>query len=159
MQALAEPNAILISERTFQLTSGAFEFADLGEQPIKGLARLLQVWRVLGYGALPSRFDASTKNGLTPMVNREQESGLLTACWERAQKERTQVVLMSGEAGVGKSRLLRALHDRLGPHSHGLFRFQCSPYHTNTALYPIVAGFSLNLRLDEECASGPPGQD
>jgi class 3 adenylate cyclase/predicted ATPase len=150
LQALADPNAILISERTFQLTSGAFEFADLGEQPIKGLARRLQVWRVLGHGTLASRFDASARNGLTPMVNREQELSLLAACWERSRKAQTQVVLMSGEAGVGKSRLLRALHDRLGPHGHGLFRFQCSPYHTNTALYPIVAGFSLNLRLDED---------
>ncbi len=150
LQALAEPNAILISERTFQLTSGAFEFANLGEQPIKGLARLLQVWRVLGHGALASRFDASARNGLTPMINREQELGLLAACWERSRNAQTQVVLMSGEAGVGKSRLLRALHDRLGPHGHGLFRFQCSPYHTNTALYPIVAGLSLNLRLDED---------
>ena len=113
LQAIAQPGSIVVSERVHRLAGGAFDYEDLGEQTLKGIARPTHVYRILGVSAAASRFDAATQEGLTPLVGREQEIGLLLERWQLAQDGEGQVVLLSGEPGIGKSRILSALRERL----------------------------------------------
>ena len=138
LQAFAEPDSVVISPATRRLVSGLFECADLGAQELKGFAEPMHVWRVLGASEPESRFGARRAAGLTPLVGREEELALLLRCWERAKAGRGQVVLLSGEPGIGKSRLVRTLRERLSGEAHTPLRYQCSPYHVNSALRPVI---------------------
>ena len=139
LQALAEPGTVVIAERTRQLVGGLFELADLGSHAVKGLAEPVRAWRVVGEGVAESRFDARQAGAATLLVGREHELGLLLDRWARAKDGEGQVVLLSGEAGIGKSRLVRALRERLAGRAAHLARCQfCSPYHANTALHPVI---------------------
>ena len=105
---------------------------------MKGIPQPVQVWRVLGLSEASSRFDAATRCGLTPLVGRELEIALLLERWERAQAGEGEVVLLSGEPGIGKSRVLRALRERLSDQGAVTLQYQCSPYHVNTAFHPFA---------------------
>jgi predicted ATPase/class 3 adenylate cyclase len=138
LQALAAPGTVAISPLTRRLVAGSFECADLGPQRLRGLPQPVRVWRVLGASGAESRFEARRMEGLTPLVGREEELALLLRRWELAKGGEGQVVLLAGEPGIGKSRLVRALRERLDEEAHTPLRHQGSPYHTNSALHPVV---------------------
>ena len=107
LQALAEPGRVVISQATRRLVGGLFELDDLGPQRLKGFAEPLAAWRVAGEGRAEGRFEARQTAGLTPLVGREEEIALLLRRWRQASDGEGQVVLLSGEPGIGKSRLVR----------------------------------------------------
>ena len=138
LQALAEPGQVVISQGTRRLTGGMFKYRDLGRVPIKGLADPMQAWRVTGPSEVQSRFEAHHETSLIPLIGREEELELLVRRWQRATSGEGQVVLLSGEPGIGKSRLTAALEERLQDEPHTRLRYFCSPQHTDSALYPII---------------------
>lgn len=138
LQALAEPSNVVIAESTRRLVGEAFIYTDLGTVPLKGFPEPVHAWLVLGEGAAESRFDAQHGPATTALVGRNQELALLVDRWEQAKEREGQIVLLGGEAGIGKSRLVRALRDYLSGVPHTPLSHFCSPFHTNTALYPVV---------------------
>ena len=142
LQSLAEPSSVVVSERTRSLASGLFDYADLGPHTLKGVSEPVRLSRVVGTRATGSRFDASrSEAALTPLVGREEEVALLMRRWQQAKEGEGQVVLVGGEPGIGKSRLTRVLRERLGQEPHKVLRYQCSPFHINSALYPAIEQF------------------
>ena len=139
LQGLAEPGAVVIAEATRRLLGGLFAFQDLGATSLKGFAEPVRAYRVLGEGAAEGRFEALRAAGLTPLVGREQELALLLDRWARAAAGEGQAVLLSGEPGIGKSRLVQALRERVVAERHTRLLYQCSPYHAGSALHPVVA--------------------
>ena len=150
LQALAEPGQVVISNSTRRLTGGMFDYRDLGRLTLKGLFDPAQAWQVTGASAVQSRFEAQRGSRLTPLVGREEGLELLLRRWQRAKGGEGQVVLLSGEPGIGKSRLTVALQERLRDEPHTRLRYFCSPHHTDSALYPTIsqleraAGFERN---------------
>jgi class 3 adenylate cyclase len=138
LQALAESNAIVISDATYRLAGGMFECTDLGKHDLKGFVEPVQLWSVLRPRHVESRFDATRSSTITTLIGRDEEVDILLRRWQRAKEGQGQVVLITGEAGIGKSRLVRALHEGIMGDPHTRLRYQCSPYHINSALYPIV---------------------
>jgi class 3 adenylate cyclase/predicted ATPase len=137
LQGLAEPGSVVIAESTRHLLGDAFTYRDLGMVPLKGFPDPVQAWRVIGEGAAESRFDA--QHGVsTALVGRDQELALLWNRWEQAKEQEGQIVLLGGEPGIGKSRLVRALRDRLADVPHTPLSHFCSPFHANSALYPVI---------------------
>lgn len=145
---LAGPNEIVIAPATRNLLGNAFDLTDLGSHQLKGMAGLLQVWRVDTARRIEARFDAAQSGKrMTALVGREEELTLLLRRWQRAVDGEGQVVLLGGEAGIGKSRLCHVLRERIaGPHT--ALRYQCSPHYANTALYPIVEQFEFAAGFD-----------
>jgi class 3 adenylate cyclase/tetratricopeptide (TPR) repeat protein len=139
LQAIAEPNTIAVSERVRRVAGGAFVYADLGEQTFKGIAKPTRAYRVTGASAAASRFEAATAEALTPLVGRDDELAVLVERWGRARDGQGQIVRLWGEAGIGKSRIVDALLSRLAAEGAATIRFQCSPYHVNSAFQPIIA--------------------
>ena len=158
LQALAEPDAVLTSENTRLLLGATFTYADLGARQIKGFAEPLGVWRVTGLSAAESRFDARAAAGLTPFIGRDEEIALLLQRWQQAKDGEGQVLLLCGEPGIGKSRITQVLRERLGREPHTRLRYQCSPYHTSSALHPVIeqleraAGFERDDTVDAKLA-------
>src|SRR5712691_640167 len=139
LQGIAAPNTLVISATTFQLLGGFFACQPLGTPPLKGLAQPLAVSRVLYESMARSRLEAAERTGWTPLVGREQETGVLMERWTRVKEGGGQVVLLSGEAGIGKSRLVQVLQAHVAAEPQAwLMPCQCSPYHQNTALYPMI---------------------
>jgi class 3 adenylate cyclase len=138
LEGLAEPNAIVIADRTRAQIGAMFEVEDLGPLRLKGFGEPQRAWRVLGESRVQSRFEA-LRLGQTPLVDREEEIALLLQRWVQAKEGAGQVVLFSAEPGVGKSRLLAALGERLEDEPHIRPRFFCSPHHQDSSLYPIIA--------------------
>jgi class 3 adenylate cyclase len=138
LQGFAEPNAVVIAESTCRLVGNLFELEDLGSQELKGVAGSVRVWAALRPASIDSRFDALHTTGLTELVGREEELDLLLRRWSKAKTGEGQVVLLSGEPGIGKSRLTAALMERLANEPHTRLRYFCSPQHTDSALYPII---------------------
>src|SRR6516165_910428 len=138
LQALAEPSQILVAPGTRLLLGGLFEFADLGDHELKGFQRPIRVWRVLAPGSISSRFEARTSLQLTPLIDRQSEVRLLQKQYSKAKRGKGQIALISGEPGIGKSRLILALRDRLAGERYGFLQFQCSSYHTSSALHPVI---------------------
>ena len=138
LQSLAGPDEIVIAATTHRLAGGAFDCDDLGEQHLKGFTQPLHTWRVVRESAGESRFDERATGGLTPLVGRDSELTLLLERWAMAKDGEGQVVLLSGEPGIGKSRITQVLRERLASASPTRLRYQCSPYYTNTAFYPII---------------------
>jgi class 3 adenylate cyclase len=138
LQAIAEPNAVVIAESTRKLLGSLFDLEDLGAQDLKGLGAPAKAWAVLRSSSVESRFEAMHASGLTELVGREEELEILLRRWTKARSGEGQVVLLSGEAGIGKSRLTAALMERLEGEPHTRLRYFCSPQHTDSALYPII---------------------
>jgi class 3 adenylate cyclase len=164
LQALAAPGQVVVAESTRRLLGAGFLLDDLGAPALKGIAGAVGAFAVTGERVLASRFEGRAQ-GLQPMVGRDQELALLLERWAQAAAGEGQAVLLVGEAGVGKSRISRALLDALGERPHLRIRYQCSPYHTGSALWPAIqqlehaAGFTtddpLGTRLDKlEAALG-----
>src|SRR5262249_34930479 len=130
--------AVVIAESTRKLLGNLFELQDLGLTELKGIAGPARAWRALRASTVESRFEALHASGLTALVGREEETELLFRRWSRAKGGDGQVVLLSGEAGIGKSRLTAALVERLTPEPHTRLRYFCSPQHTDSAFYPII---------------------
>ena len=152
LQALAEPGAVVVAEGTRRLLGGLFALRDLGASALKGFAAPVRAFAVAGESAAEGRFEARHAAGApTPLVGREQELALLLDRWERAKEGEGQVVLLAGEAGIGKSRLVRALRERLGGEPHTPLSQFCSPHHANTALHPIAGLLerAAGLRRDD----------
>jgi class 3 adenylate cyclase/tetratricopeptide (TPR) repeat protein/energy-coupling factor transporter ATP-binding protein EcfA2 len=144
LQALAGPDTILISEATQNLLGGLFELESVGAHELKGFARPMPAWRVLREGTIESRFAAIRTGTQTPLIGRAHEMGLLLDRWRLARQGEGQVVTLIGEAGIGKSRLVEALQEAIAGEPNGLIYLQCSPYHNNNALYPVIQHTSRN---------------
>ena len=143
LHAFASPGTVVVDPRTRHLAIGRFHYATLGEQSLKGFDQPVSVWRVLGERAT-SRFGARRRRQ-TPLVGREEHFACLTACWQKVRAGRGQGALICGKAGIGKSRLAEAIRDFVLSHpANGdkstavAIRLQCSPYHANAALYPVI---------------------
>jgi class 3 adenylate cyclase len=139
LQGIAAPNTLVISATTFQLLGGFFACQPLGTPLLKGQAQPLAVYRVLYESMARSRLEAVGSTGWTPLVGREQEIGLLRERWAQVKEGVGQVVMLSGEAGIGKSRLMQVLKEHVAAEPQAwLTPCQCSPYYQNTALYPMI---------------------
>ena len=148
LQSIAEPNQVIIAESTRRLLGNLFELEDLGTKDLKGIAGPVRVWAALRPSSAASHFEALHGTALTDLVGREEELELLLRRWSKAKTGEGQVVLLSGEPGIGKSRLTAALLEAIAPEPHTRLRNFCSPQHTDSALYPTIgqieraAGFS-----------------
>ena len=138
LQGIAEPNMVVIAEGTRRLLGNLFELEDLGPKDLKGIAGPVRAWAALRASSAEGRFEAMHASDLTDLVGREEELELLLRRWSRAKTGEGQVVLLSGEAGIGKSRLTAALLERLASEPHTRLRYFCSPQHTDSAFYPII---------------------
>ncbi len=138
LQGTAEPNMVVIAEGTRRLLGNLFELEDLVAKDLKGIAGPVRAWAALRASSAEGRFEAMHGSGLTDLVGREEELELLLRRWSRAKSDEGQVVLLSGEAGIGKSRLTAALLERLATEPHTRLRYFCSPQHTDSAFYPII---------------------
>jgi class 3 adenylate cyclase/predicted ATPase len=138
LQALAAPNSLLISASTKRLLSAAFELRDLGLQELKDLSKPLHVYQVIGARNIASRFEAAHAGSLTPLIGRSTELNLLLDRWQKAKEGDGQVVLLSGIPGVGKSRLIHELKLNIQGEPHFLLQHQCSPYHSDSAFFPVI---------------------
>ena len=139
LQALAEPGTIVVAASTRRLLGDLFHLRDLGRHEVKGIAEPVAAWAVEGVSDSESRFEAVRVAGLTDLIGREDELDFLLERQRLAWKGEGQIVLISGEPGIGKSRLAAALAERIAGEPHTRLRYQCSPYHTNSALRPFIA--------------------
>jgi class 3 adenylate cyclase len=138
LQELASPGAVVVAEATMHLLGEVFDRDDLGAHELKGLTEPVRAWRITGARKSDSRFEASRSGRLTPFVGREHEIELLFDRWARVKEGEGQIVLLSGEAGIGKSRISRALNERLESEQLIRLRYQCSPHYQSTALHPFI---------------------
>ena len=138
LQGIAEPNTVVIAESTRKLLGNLFELEDLGPKDLKGIAGPVRAWAALRPSSVESRFEA-LRTATTPLVGRDEEIELLMRRWAQAKAGDGCVVLISGEPGIGKSRIAEAMQERLGAEPHTRLRFFCSPYHQDSALYPAIA--------------------
>ena len=138
LQETTAPDTVVIAETTHALAGAMFDLEDLGNHDLKGFDEPVRVWSVSGARRTESRFDATRADRLTEIIGRDEELEMLLRRWRRAKAGEGQVALISGEPGIGKSRLVRELQDRIADEPHYRLRHQCSPYHTNSALYPVI---------------------
>ena len=159
LQNVASPGQIVLPESTRRLLGGGFELAELGEQDLKGISEAVKAYAVLGVRAMETRFEARAGDSLAPMVGRDVELGLLLERWARAQAGEGQAVLLVGEAGIGKSRIANGLLDAVAHERHLRIRYQCLPYYSDSAFWPVTqqlwraanltAGESTNDQFDK----------
>jgi class 3 adenylate cyclase/predicted ATPase len=147
LQGIAEPNTVVVAESTRRFLGNLYELDDLGAQDLKGIAGPARAWAALRLAPVESRFDALHAGGLTELVGREEELEILLRRWSKAKTGEGQVVLLSGEAGIGKSRLTAALLERLAKEPHTRLRYFCSPQHTDSAFYPIISQMGRAARF------------
>jgi class 3 adenylate cyclase len=170
LQSLAEPGGIVVAEATRRLLGRAFKLEPLGPLTVKGFDAAVQAWSLLGEAAHVDRFEASRTGALTGFVGREHEVAFLTDRWRGAVEGEGHVVLLCGEAGIGKSRTIAELRRRIGEERSIVMRYQCSPHHINDSFYPIigqiwhaaglVSGEPAATRLDKlEALAGLSGLD
>jgi len=138
LQGIADPNTVVIAESTRKLLGNLFELEDLGPRTLKGIAGPARAWVALRMSSVESRFEALHATGLITLVGRAEETELLLRRWSRAKSGEGQAVLLSGEAGIGKSRLAAELSERLASEPHTRLRYFCSPQHTDSPLYPAI---------------------
>jgi TOMM system kinase/cyclase fusion protein len=146
LQGLAAPDTVVVSDATWRLVQGYFACDDLGPQTLKGVETSVQVYRVLGTSGAQSRLDIVSPRGLTPLVGREAEVALLCERWAQARDGLGQVVLLSGEAGIGKSRLAQVLQEHIAVEPHTRLEWRCSPYAQQSPLHPVIAHLHRLLR-------------
>ena len=147
LQSIAEPNSVVIAESTRRLVGNLFELDDLASRELKGIAGAVRAWAALRPASVESRFEALHASGLTELVGREEELELLLRRWLKAKTGEGQVILLSGEPGIGKSRLTAALLERLTTEPHTRLRYFCSLQHTDSALYPIISQMERAARF------------
>jgi len=149
VQGIAEPGAVVVADDTRRLLGNLFELKELGPKNLKGITGAVRAWAALRASSVESRFEA-LRDATTTLVGREEELELLVRRWSRAKDGEGQVVLLFGEAGIGKSRLTAAFLERIAPEPHTRLRYFCSPQYVDSALYPIIgqleraAGFAYN---------------
>jgi predicted ATPase/class 3 adenylate cyclase len=148
LQTLAEPGTVVISGGTARLVHGRFALRDLGLETPKGVTAPIRVYQVLGESAAARPLDI--ESGLTPLVGREHEVQLLLERWGHVKEGQGQVVLLSGEPGIGKSRLVQVVKDRLGREPHNRLECRCSPYHRHSAFHPVIDLLQRALQLERE---------
>ena len=155
LQSIAAEGAVLVSATTRRLVGGAFECTALGLQSLKGFDAPMPAWRVVATRPVYSRFEAASHGPLTPLVGREQDVGKLLDCWQLVREGIGQAVAVSGDAGIGKSRLLIELRRRLRAEATIRLSMHCSPYYSNSALYPIIECYkrALDFAPDEDPSS------
>ena len=141
LQSIAEPNTLVISTTTRELTGGFFDYHDMGRHELKGISELEQAWQVIGEKETSGRFEAASEKGITPLVGREEEISLLVNRWQRAIEGDGQVAILFGEAGVGKSRIIDGFLKRIMESSRRAIYLSCSPFHVNSAFYPLTQCF------------------
>ena len=156
LQGIADRDAVVISEAARPLVDGWFELESLGAHDLKGVARPIGAHRVIGATAATSRMDASAGRGLTPLVGREAELDELLAAWRACGEGAGRVALVSGEPGIGKSRLAHELHERVVASGRASVRLRCSPYHRNSALFPLLRRLEGIVPTDLDPAERPP---
>ncbi|MGB8339810.1 MAG: AAA family ATPase [Burkholderiales bacterium] len=150
LQEKAPIGKVVVSESVRRLAGDKFIYENLGQQTLKGFSNPATAHRILRVSDNSSRFTETIAGGLSPMVGREQEIGVLTDRWNRVQHGEGQVVVLSGEPGIGKSRVVVALREQLLSRSAGFLLFQCSPYHANTAFYPLIDHLERALMFGKE---------
>ena len=149
LQGLAEPDTVVIDSTTHRLLGGLFEYRTLGSASIKGFADPIPVWQVTGASAVASRFKA-LRGVVTPLVDREEELELLMRRWRQAKAGEGSVVLISGEPGIGKSRIAQTLLERLSAEPHARLRYFCLPHRQDSPLYPAIRQFEHAARFQRE---------
>jgi AAA ATPase domain/Adenylate and Guanylate cyclase catalytic domain len=147
LQDIAEPNTVVIAESTQKLLGNLVDLQDLGAQDLKGIGGQVRAWAALRPASVESRFEALHPSGLTELVGREEELDLLLRRWSKAKTSEGQVVLLSGEAGIGKSRLTAVLLEKLTSEPHTRLRYFCSPQHTDSTLYPVIGQMERAARF------------
>jgi class 3 adenylate cyclase/predicted ATPase len=155
LQSLAAPNSVVIGERTRRLVGGTFDIEELGLHALKGVSVPMHVYGIRSESVAESRFEAASASGLTPFIGREAELGLLLQRWQQAKAGEGQVFLLAGEPGIGKSRLIQTVHERVAEEPHIRLRYQCSPYYSTSAFYPIMAQLERAARFARD---EPPAQ-
>ena len=150
LQGIAEPNAVVISGATSKLVTGFFHRLDLGPQPLKGLSAPVRAYQVRGASGVQSRLETVEPAGLTPLAGREEEVAFLRRRWDQASGGAGQVVLLTGEPGIGKSRLVRVLTEELAEDPHGRIEWRCSPYYENSAFYPVIEDLRRRLHFGRD---------
>jgi class 3 adenylate cyclase/predicted ATPase len=153
MQTLAAPNTVVIAPSTRALVGQRFTFDDLGAQPLAGFADPVRACRVIGPGTSESRFEAAQPS-FARLVNREEYTRWLRALWQEASGGRGKVALLSGEPGIGKSRIVQALREQIAGTPYAALHFQCSPYYTNSALHPIIEHIRRAAGIRTEDSAG-----
>jgi hypothetical protein len=139
LQGLAENGAVVIAETTRRILGDLFELSALKPSSLKGFAEPVLAWRVIGEGRAESRFEALHGTRVTPLVGRDEELDLVLSRWRQVQEGSGHVALISGEPGIGKSRLVLALRERIQGDSKAVFSYACSPHHANSAFFPFIA--------------------
>ncbi len=167
LQAIAPLNSVVIGAPTRRLLRDLFELVDLGPHEFKGIGRAVHVWRVDRERIAGTRFEAAHAHTISPVVGREAEISLLKDRWQSACSGEGQVVLLSADAGMGKSRIAQVMRDHVAGMPHVAVRYQCSPFHRNSALYPAIAQLrhaaglasveSAAEKLDRLEGAGAPG--
>jgi class 3 adenylate cyclase len=150
IQGLAAPNMIAISDTTYRLVQGYFACQDLGAHALRGVTEAMRLYHVLGESGATSRLEVAQSRALTPLVGREQEVGLLLERWTQVKSGQGHVVLLSGDGGIGKSRLVQMLKDHVAGEPHTRWECRCVPYYQNTALFPVVDLFQRLLQFQAE---------
>jgi len=150
LQGLAAPNTLVVSRATYRLIQGYFACQDLGEQTLRGVAEPITVYQVLRESGATSRLDVAQPRGLTPLVGREQEVGILVERWEQVKAGHGHVVLLTGDAGIGKSRLVQMLKDHVADEPHTRWECRSAEYYQNTALFPVTDLFQRLLQFQAE---------
>ncbi|MCK5712828.1 MAG: AAA family ATPase, partial [Hyphomicrobiaceae bacterium] len=147
LQGVAPPNGVVIAETTQNLVAGRFVFDSLGKQSLKGISTSVAAYRVVGESEAPSRFEAVADRGLIPLIGRGPEIEMLVDRWARAEGGEAQLVLLSGEAGIGKSRIARDFREHIQNDPHNRVLYYSSPFHRNSALYPAIDQLKRVLRF------------
>ena len=150
LQGIAKPDSVVIAETTRRLIGDLFDLEDLGALDLKGIPGTPRAFEVLRSRFFESRFEALHSGTLTPLVGRGEEIELLLRCWARAKAGEGQLVLLSGEAGIGKSRLTAALMELLASEPLARLRYFCSPQRVDSALFPIISQFERAARFSRE---------
>ncbi|MDK3074158.1 adenylate/guanylate cyclase domain-containing protein [Sedimentitalea sp. JM2-8] len=150
LQAVAEPGQIVVGERTHQLLGRSFDSEPLAPMELKGIPGLTKAWRILGPSVSANRFEAHRSRAITPLIGRDREMTQLMEAWRKADAGQGSVVMLRGEAGLGKSRLLRELKKRSGMTGPALVQLHCSPYFSNTALHPVIRALEFGSGFKRE---------